>query len=273
MSKWIVCLIAASLVGSASAEEAKKSWSDTAELSYVVTGGNSDTNTLGFKNEFKQQWENAAFTLKAGAVRAESTDSKPRATGSPGDFEVTEVKTTTTTADLAYLNGTYERTITERTSWYVGAGWDRNTPAGVLNRYSVGGGIANVWHNTDDLKFKTFYGLTYTKEENEVELVDDTFAGLRAGYGYLNKLTGSTTLFSDLILDVNLDETDDFRADWTNAVAVAMSTHLALKATLQLLYDHEPALEIISLNGGPATVTIPRDDLDTIFTTSLVVNF
>src|SRR5262245_56365447 len=48
-------------------------WNDSAEFSYVVTAGNSETNTLGFKNKLWRIWERSGFELNAGAVRAEST--------------------------------------------------------------------------------------------------------------------------------------------------------------------------------------------------------
>jgi len=81
------------------------------------------------------------------------------------------------------------------------------------------------------------------------------------------------------LIDGNLDETSDYRADFTNYVAVAMSGRLALKASLQLLYDNEPSLGSLQLftSDGvlfPGTfVVAPVDDLDSIFTVSLVMNF
>ena len=71
----------------------------------------------------------------------------------------------------------------------------------------------------------------------------------------------------------NVNEFDDFRADMINWVSVAMSKRLALKVSLQTLYDNEPALVRIPLNAGATTVEIPVEDLDNILTASLVVNF
>lgn len=60
-----------------------------------------------------------------------------------------------------------------------------------------------------------------------------------------------------------------------------MTTHLALKVGLQWLYDNDPATRELDLydrnpdNGGTnqGTVTEELDKLDSIFTTSLVINF
>jgi hypothetical protein len=65
-----------------------------------------------------------------------------------------------------------------------------------------------------------------------------------------------------------------------NSLAVAMSSKMALQVSLQWLYDNEPALtEIALLTPVPpdaievgSTLT-PLDELDTILTASLVVNF
>ena len=57
-----------------------------------------------------------------------------------------------------------------------------------------------------------------------------------------------------------------------------MSTHLALKISLQWLFDNEPAFREFELENPLATptgtqVVVELDELDTIFTSSLVVNF
>ena len=67
-------------------------------------------------------------------------------------------------------------------------------------------------------------------------------------------------------------------ADWTNSLKVGINSRLALKVSLQLLYDNVPANEAIDLEfprGTPTgqTVLNPVEDLDTLITTSLVIDF
>ena len=78
------------------------------------------------------------------------------------------------------------------------------------------------------------------------------------------------------------DDTADLRVNMTNWVSLNMSTHLALKVSLQWLYDHQPALKEVDLFAppGPPTVTVPTqkvvtevDNLDSIFTTALVIKY
>jgi putative salt-induced outer membrane protein YdiY len=262
------------------ADEATKPerWKDVAEFSFVATAGNSETSTLGFKNTLARAWEKSSFELKAGAVRGEST-TKSRAVD-PINPVIVETSTTNLTAENYFLNGRYDHKITPKFFWYTGAGWDRNRFAGIDNRYTGVLGVGNVWLDEDRVKFRTDYALSYTRQENVVEVAgtDDSFLGARLTSKFLHKIGDVTTCGNDLVVDENLDETSDYRVDMTNWVTVSMSARLALKVSLQLLYDNEPSFESIADPGdllppvGP-TASAQLDDLDTIFTASLVANF
>lgn len=259
----------------AETEEEAKKWSDTAEFSFVATDGNSESMSLGFKNTAIREWENASLTIGAGGIRVETTTFTRTAVNGV----VTEDKDSETTAEAYYFKGRYDRQIHDRLFWYTGAGWDRNEFAGIKNRYIVEGGVGNTWRDTEELKFKTSYGLTFTDQEDVVEnpAVDETFIGARFSWDYMNQLGANTTFTNVLVLDENLDETSDWRADMLNGLAVAMNDHLALKVGLRLLYDNEPSLELVPNEDGAgaplAPVEYELDELDTILTISLVVDF
>lgn len=283
VSGWIVAGLALALAGQGAglrAAEPVKSdrWTDAAEFSFVATAGNSETSTFGFKNSLARVWEKSSFELKAGGIRGEST-TKSRSVD-PLNPVIVETSTTHLTAENYFLNGRYDRKITTRFFWYSGAGWDRNRFAGIQNRYSGVGGVGNVWVDADRVKFRTDYALSYTKQENVVKVagVHDSFLGVRLSSKFLHKLGAVTSYGNDLVVDENLDETSDFRADMTNWVTVSMSARLALKVSLQWLYDNEPSFESIADPGdllpplGP-TASAQLDDLDTVFTASLVANF
>lgn len=250
-------------------------WSDTAEISLVSTTGNSETTSIGFKNTAERAWENASLTIRAGAINVETTTKDSFGVGTPDNF--TRGEFTDTTAESYFLNGRYERNISEKFFWYGGLGWDRNEPAGIKNRYIASAGVGNVWIDTDDVKFSTGYGLTFTDQEDVVPQVglDETFAGVRFDWDYSNQLTESTAYTNVLVLDMNLDETSDWRADMLHGLTVAMSERLALKLGLQWLYDAEPArtIPVFDAPGGTQVGFGEVDDLDQIFTASLVINF
>jgi putative salt-induced outer membrane protein YdiY len=262
------------------AEDENKNWSDTAEVSLVATNGNSESSSLGFRNVLTREWSKAALTVLASGIRVESQEGARTAMELPGGgFKVIDPETKVTSENYT-LKSRYRRDVSDRFFWYGGAGWDRNEPSGIENRYVVEGGVGNTWRDTEQMRFKTSYGATFTKQDDvdEDPSVDDTFFGARFVWDYMNKLTQTTTYTNLLIVDENLDETSDWRADMLNGLAVAINSHLALKAGLQLLYDNEPALEELKLFdlGGVdtgTTVTSQLDELDTILTVSLVVDF
>ena len=71
-------------------------------------------------------------------------------------------------------------------------------------------------------------------------------------------------------------KTDDFRADWVNSLSVAMSDRLALKTSLQLLFDNKPSLLSLPLvdgGGSPTGTTVftPSDQVDSVVTLTLVI--
>ena len=275
----LTALLGVTAAAEPAAEGPKEGWFDTADLSYVMTSGNSETTTLGFKNKLWRQWTASLFTLNAAGLRAESTTVARSVDPGPPP-SIVETETQALTAEAYLLNGRYEHNITDRFNWFAGAGWERNRFAGVENRYSAAGGLGNIWYDTEDLMFRTGYGVTFTKQEdiNPNPEFDDSFFGLQLNYDYRNKLGASSTFTSTLVLDENLDETSDWRANMVNALAVSVSERLALKVSLTWLYDNSPALVAVDDPGdllppvGP-TAFAELEELDTIFTTSLVINF
>jgi putative salt-induced outer membrane protein YdiY len=274
-------------------EEKKLGWADSADLSYVLTSGNTDTRTLGFKNLLTRTWENALFALKAGGIRSQaatppqfalSVDPDPNTVdpNNPSTFTV-EDGDLEVTAENYFLNGAYDRNVSKAFYWHVGAGWDKNTFAGIQNRYVGEVGVGNIWFDADRRKWRTTYSATYTNQDEVVDNPEakNNFAGARIASDFMMKFGESTTFIDTLVFDENLDETSDWRVDMINSVAVAMNQHLALKVSLQWLYDNEPSLKnvpIFTSTGGVLTdsglkVPVQLDELDTIFTTSLVVTW
>lgn len=272
-------------VPSAVAEEKKLGWTDQAELTYVATAGNAEATTLGLRNLLTHTGASSLFTFEASALRADATTRTFTAQLGPADeVIVTETSDTDVTAEKYLARLRYERTLSGAFYGFVGAGWEQNELAGIHSRTSAVAGVGRVWFERDDAKFKTDLGATWTREEPTVfrrgvprgfgQAVD--FGGLRFTWGYLRKLgpKQTTTYTNDLIVDANLDDTDDLRADMVNALAVAMTDRLALKVSHQLLYDHQPGFRVIPIGSTniPGFVTRELDDVDTVVTVALVVN-
>ena len=261
-------------------------WSDKAEFSLVATSGNSEATTFGFKNTLHRRWEKALFEFKLGGLRVETTVRTGEAEDTPNGPVI--LTATATTAEAYYADLNYNRTITENLFWYAGLMWERNEFAGFTNRYIVEGGVGNLWIDKEAQRWFTKYAVTYTDQENVVEdpTFDSTFAGLRARSDYLQKFgkNKNTTYENNTIIDLNLETTSAWRVDMVNSISVTMTEMLALKASLAWLYNNDPPLELFGLvdsagapiigpGGEQVVVPLALDELDTIFTVALVVDF
>ena len=258
-------------------DEPELGWSDKAELSFVGIDGNSESTTLGFKNELKRDWENATLVFSASALRSESTSFQRFAIGTPDDFQLVERSSSELTAEKYSLGLRYDRDLSERTYWFAGAEWTRNEFAGYDSRTVATAGVGNTWWEGDDGHFKTDYGLTYTTQDDLIAnpQVEDSFLGVRFGWDYARPF-GNAEYTNVLVLDGNVDESEDVRADMTNAIAVSMTDRLALKVSLQWLYDNLPALTRVALldqDEQPTGESVVRElaALDQVLTVALVV--
>lgn len=276
-------IVGVMLLGTAAAVAADESrrWSDTAELSFVATGGNTAASSFGLKNILVGSWGKSEIMVRASGIRVETEKGSRRAVELPGGgFTVVDPDSEVAAENYA-LSVRYDRKIRERFFWFAGTGWDRNEPAGIRGRYVAEVGAGNTWRDEEHLKFKTTYAATITKQNDVTPIpgAEDRFGGLRVAWDYLNRFGKSTTYTNVLIVDENLDQTSDWRVDMQNGLAVSISEKLALKVGLQLLYDNEPAVEQVDLfmaDGTTATGEtrlVPLDELDTIFTVSLVVSY
>lgn len=262
-------------------EEKELGWFDQAELSLVASSGNSETETLSLRNTLSRVWPKAELRITAGGLRAESTALSRGAVGtSAADAQVVESSTSTVTAERYFLNARYDREISQRLFWYAGAGWLRNEPAGIRDRTSVSAGVGNLWFDRKTARFRTGYGVTYTDQKDLVEPAggSDPFAGLQASWEYWRQLTSTTTYGNDLVVDQNLDDTSDLRLEMVNTLSVSITEGLALKLSLEALFDNQPslvALPVRSPAGDPTgdVLQVEVDDLDTLLTVALVVTF
>jgi len=229
---------------------------------------------------FRRLWDAMELRARAGGLRTESGTISRTAVGTPDDFEVVEQTDRDLTAENYFVRTRLSRDLSERLFVHVGAGWERNTFAGFDTRLSFVAGAGNSWVGTEATRFVTDYGLTYTIQEDVIDDpgTADSFAGLRASAEFFRRLTGTTGFLSTLVIDENLNETADLRADFTNSVQIEISEVLALRTSFQVLYDNLPSLATVALEqpaGTPAgeTVEVPLAELDTRLGIALVASF
>jgi len=260
------------------AQDAGFSWEDQTELSFVSTSGNASSSTFGLKSALTGTSGPNAVKIDLGGVRASSDFTTRTATGTPSSFTLQKTSESKVTAASYYARARYDRQL-DGAFGFLGAGWERNTFAGVENRYSGVLGFGKTFVDGDSGHFKADLGATYTvqKDVEKVPGADESFLGARLTIDAMRTLTESTDFTSNLVADENLEQTGDYRADWTNSVAVSISQGLALKTSLELLYDHQPAFVRVPLiDGGSGlptgtNVAAEGEKIDTVLTLSLVI--
>lgn len=252
-------------------------WKATAELGYVVTGGNTSTSTFSLATTFARKWEKDALIFKTFILRSNATTETKTAVGTETDYVVDVAKVSSLVAENYLVSGEYDHNLAKKVVAQFGLSWDRNRFAGVASRLLLTAGTGYAWVDTQRTHFKTDAGLTYTLRKY-IGLPATSFAGFRAIAGFEQKIFDRSSVASQFIFDDNLKKPVDWRYDWTTSVSASISKGLALKTSVRLLYAHLPADQAVPLFDpeGVATgltVPVPLKGLDTLFTTSIVINF
>jgi len=305
--------LAAAMAGGAMAQEAetaekKIGWFNSTELSLVVTEGNSVAETLGLKNVLTRKREKSELVFKLNSARSNTDDDRflladPGMIILPGEQPTIDSENASVVhppkeldVDKHFFEGRYTRHYKKTRTWNTGASWDRNKDAGILNRYIVFGGVGNRWRDDEKLRVETGYGLSFTDREEETPdpLKEEQFPGARLTLDLNWGISKSTRLAYDLTGNLNLEDTKDYSLDSTGTLSVAMNKRLSLAVSLQFLYNSEPGLEDVdviarvewnpveeyyeTVSSEGTAIMLGEDrirlkELDTVFRTSLVMNF
>jgi putative salt-induced outer membrane protein YdiY len=278
-----VGLLALALAGpSALRGQEKKSgllgpWAATAEVSYVVTDGNTSTSALSLGTSLSRKWTNDTLLFKTFVLKSNATTTARMAQGTVDDFDILKESVTRKVAENYLLAGQYDRRISKRILGQVGLGWDRNRFAGVDDRVIVTTGLGFAWIEKARTQIKTSAGVTFTVRQYVGEDWK-SFAGFRFSLNGEQNILDNSKLSAQFIFDENLQAMRDWRFNWVNSVTASISRSLALKLSLRMLYANVPAMQNLPLIddlGNPTGLTVPYPlkKLDTFLTTSIVINF
>lgn len=254
-------------------------WVFKGDFSAVFARGNAESATFGVGATARRKWERDELRFEAGWIRVSTGTIVRQAVGTEGDFTIERNVNTETTAENIFARGRYDRSLSDLWVGYTAVDWMRNTFAGIESRFLLALGAGTKWVDTDRTSFSTDYAVTWTFQEDVVENPDvsTSFGGLRLGYDLRSDLTSTTEFTSRLVFDQNLDETDDSRVEWQNALTVDINDVIALKPSLLLQWRNLPSLGEVPLftPGGVdtgTTVLAPLRKLDTTFTLALVLS-
>ena len=297
----------------ATGDEPEPGWTSETEFSLALTGGNSAARTLGFGNTLHYVGESSRLRLRVNGLRSRAAVEpfllvahgiRFPLTGRPDDPPAALVEPgSEPEAEHYAVTGRYDTEISERFFWNAGGSWDRNREAGILSRYSAFGGLGNVWSDSEALRLATTYAVSFTnrREETDDPEKDARFGGARLGLDYRSRINDAVVHDGIVAANVNLGSPSDYSVNAESALSVSLSRHLALRVSLQLLYEHDPAQEDVAVIARAAVVDpdgipgsgdelfetvasggttialgerqIRRDRLDMIFRTALVIGF
>lgn len=258
-------------------------WYSSTDLSFVMQRGNSETMNLGINTNVTRQWLRTAWRTNGSFVRTDVNEPNRRAIGTNINNAVLETGPRVTKSEKLFVNTDLERRVTERFFWNVAGNAERDIFAGLNHRATGALGLGYLWQNPDGSgMFRAGIAGTYTTQD---EVIDDPetenqFAGGRFTADGEKRFGDrkQNTFTSNLIVDQNLQDTDDLRFNWQNGLAVSMNQRLALKLGVQVAYDNQPQLVEFPLflpSGLETNVKVPgrADKLDTAVTMSIVINF
>jgi len=281
------CLFATSCLFAQTAkpsEEPKPHWGDKASFSLVAVGGNAESQSFGFSNEYAYAWNEASsLAFNAGAVRVSTRTITYSAEGTTvTNFLLTKTETSQVTTEDYFANLRFAHNLSDRLLWFAGGGWERNIPAGMDSRTMANAGLGYWWAKNDRSKFRTDLGLGYTMEKPVLEMPDhqDRFGTWNAVLSYEQKI-GDTSLFaSNLTFTDALNESQKYLAVWRNDLSTNLNKTLALKVGYTMTYNNQPAfraVDILETGSQPPVVlgqtAVVLKKLDTVFTASLVITF
>ena len=249
--------------------------SNSSELGLIVATGNAAATSLGARNLYTYRWPNAEFGWEAGWLRAESRDGDRFAVQNGSGFDVVEPDSRVD-AQRLFSKLRYQRQLLSRTDWFANFDAVRDEPSNINRQFVVAGGLGHTWTATPALTFRTAYGVSYTDESLVVEGAN-RFAGYRLSYLLKAPIATASTFQSELTADGSFDTAEDIRTDWLNSLTVAINSRFALKSSLRVLFRNLPALESLQLRTSEGdvvgSVEVPKKDIDTNLTTSLVITF
>ena len=234
-----LCLIPTAAVADPTAEAPPEPlWKGSVGLSYLATGGNADTQSLGSSLSFERRPTPWGLTIGADFSRAEKDSEK--------------------TAERYLLRLRGERSLGSRWSLFGGASGERDRFAGFDSRIVVEAGATFRALDGPRHELSVDGGITWTSEDREAGATTDAVGALLA-IDYAWRISESTRWTERLVYYPNFEDSEDWRLTYQTALEAALSNLLALKVGYELRYDNEPVSGF--------------EDTDTTFTTSLVVKF
>lgn len=209
------------------------------ELSYVQTGGNSDTTTFAAKAKTKQviddrSWVKAKLDAMYGSSNGVNSSNK---------YEI---------------DANYNRTIDAKLYYYMDVNYKEDKFSGFDYKVTVGPGIGYEVLKDEIKTLDIKVGVNYAKDV--LDNGDSTdYASANTEAEYTHKISDTVNFTQLLKYAVSMDDTENYTATSETGVAVKMSDKMSLGVSYK--YDYANI------------IAVGKDHADTKFLTSLIIDF
>ncbi len=214
-------------------------WKNKLGLSFLATGGNTDTSSLGLDLLAVRRATPWGWELKALADRAEE------------DGEAT--------AERFFAGARATRALDARPELFLGVSFEQDEFAGIDLRALVEAGVILNVKETEEQSLRFDLGLTWTDEDRTEPEPDSSDLGAILGLRYERKISETADFSQVLTFFPNFGESDDWRAESLTALTVAVSERLAVQLGYEVRYRNQPIGD--------------RDDTDTSAKASVLWKF
>ena len=208
--------------------------------------GNTNASTVTAKVDATRATPEDKWTLNGEGLRARSEDE--------------------TTGNRLRMNGRYDWNLTPRVFSLANLELERDTLADLRLRTAITGGLGYKLVDREDLRSSVFGGVGYTEERFLAPQVLDGAERTRYGRPTMmigeesgHKLTANTSASQRLVVNADLKDTREYRAQWDANLGVAMTSTINLTVGLSVRYDS-------ARSAGIKTT-------DTLFTTGVAMKF
>jgi putative salt-induced outer membrane protein YdiY len=196
-------------------------------LSLVLTRGNNKNFSFSFDtNQTLKIQEANIFELKGRFINSESNGEKK--------------------SEVYYSHLKYDRKIGKRAYLLSFFRHERNRLAGYNYRLALSLGGGTAWIQNENIEFSSEVAFGWNNEKNTARLSGGENTN-KASFissiitNTVNYHVSDTAQFSlQEVLFLNLEEKKDFRLNSYLSLTASINSHLALKSSIQVVYEHLP---------------------------------
>jgi len=237
---WVILFICLNLLSSVLSfgeenNETKHKYFSSTSFSLVLTKGNSESFSYSFDTEQNLHLNKNRFNLKAQFIKARAEGEK--------------------TSELYYSHLKYDRELNKKLYLLGLVRYEQNKLSGNNYRLALSGGGGVVWVDQEKLHFYSEMALGWSNENKtsrvDLKKVNGSLADMEKAVStaflssiIANKLTYNISKSAQLMFQetifINMEDTKDFRLNTYSALSTAINSRLALKTSIQILFENQP---------------------------------